>query len=250
MREQAAFEARTLVRQSNVCVISTISKNLAGYPFGSVSPFMSDNEGRLIFYIAGIAQHSRNLSEDSKMCATVFDAAEQGDQNAHARVTVVGDAAPVPVDEHDALLARYERQYPEAISYRQAHDFQLWRMEVKRVRYIGGFGHIFWIEKDEWRQAQPQWDLNDEANMVTHMNDDHSDANRLILKLTHGIDSDSVTMTTIVSDGCYLRANEKNYYVQFEKICLDSTSVRKELVRLTKAAREQLAEESATEHSE
>ncbi|CAH9050392.1 hypothetical protein PSECIP111854_00521 [Pseudoalteromonas sp. CIP111854] len=242
MREQAAFEARTLVRQSNVCVISTISKNLAGYPFGSVSPFMSDNEGRLVFYIAGIAQHSRNLSEDSKVCATVFDAAEQGDQNAHARVTIVGDATLVPEDECEALLARYERQYPEAVSYRQAHDFALWRMDVKRVRYIGGFGHIFWIEKDEWQQAQPQWDLNDEANMVEHMNQDHSDANRLILKLTHNIEAQDVTMTTILTDGCYLRANEKNHYVQFEKHCLDATSVRKELVRLTKAAREQKAE--------
>ncbi|WP_440056888.1 HugZ family protein (plasmid) [Pseudoalteromonas sp. T1lg65] len=242
MREQAAFEARTLVRQSNVCVISTISKNLAGYPFGSVSPFMSDNQGRLVFYIAGIAQHSRNLSEDSKMCATVFNAAEQGDQNAHARVTVVGDASPVPAEEHEALLARYERQYPEAVSYRQAHDFQLWRMEVKRVRYIGGFGHIFWIEKDEWQQAEPEWDLDAEAHMVKHMNDDHSDANRLILKLIHNISAEQVEMTTIVSDGCYLRANEKNYYIQFENVCLDSMSVRKELVRLTKAAREQLAE--------
>ncbi|CAM4159300.1 HugZ family protein [Pseudoalteromonas byunsanensis] len=247
MREQAAFEARTLVRQSNVCVISTISKNLAGYPFGSVSPFMSDNEGRLIFYIAGIAQHSRNLTENSKMCATVFDAAEQGDQNAHARVTIVGDAAPVPQDEHDALLTRYERQYPEAISYRQAHDFQLWRMDVKRVRYIGGFGHIFWIEKDEWQQSAPQWNLEDEAHMVNHMNQDHSDANRLILKLTHCIDSDDVVMTTLVSDGCYLRANEKNYYVQFDTPCLESTDVRKALVKLTKAAREQSEHKESAE---
>ncbi|KZN66977.1 HugZ family pyridoxamine 5'-phosphate oxidase [Pseudoalteromonas luteoviolacea] len=240
MREQAAFEARTLVRQSNVCVISTISKNLHGYPFGSVSPFMTDSQGRLIFYIAGIAQHSRNLTEDSRMCATVFDAAEEGDQNAHARVTVVGDAAPVPVEEAEALLERYERQYPEAISYRQAHDFQLWRMEVKRVRYIGGFGHIFWIEKDEWHEQEPEWILEDEKRMVEHMNDDHADANQLILKLTHDVEANEVFMTTIVPDGCYLRAHDKNYYIQFENKCMDSKAVRMELVRLTKLARKAL----------
>lgn len=245
MREQAAFEARTLVRQSHVCVISTISKNLQGYPFGSVSPFMTDNQGRLIFYIAGIAQHSRNLSEDSRMCATVFDAAEQGDQNAHARVTVVGDAAPVPQEESELLLASYERQYPEAISYRQAHDFQLWRMEVKRVRYIGGFGHIFWIEQNEWQLEAPQFSLEDEARMVEHMNEDHRDANQLILKLIHNIDADEVVMTTLVSDGCYLRANEKNYFIQFETPCRDGMSVRKELVRLTKVARSQAEAVSA-----
>ena len=239
MREQAAFEARTLVRQSNVCVISTISKNLQGYPFGSVSPFMTDNQGRLIFYIAGIAQHSRNLTENSKLCATVFDAAEEGDQNAHARVTVVGDAAPVPDKEADELLVRYERQYPEAIAYREAHDFKLWRMEVKRVRYIGGFGQIFWIEQEEWHSQEPEWTLEDEARMVEHMNEDHADANSLMLESIPHIKADEVTMTTIVPDGCYLRANDKNYFVQFEKLCHDSMSVRKELVRLTKAARSQ-----------
>ncbi|MCF6438283.1 DUF2470 domain-containing protein [Pseudoalteromonas luteoviolacea] len=244
MREQAAFEARTLVRQSSVCVISTISKNLQGYPFGSVSPFMTDNQGRLIFYIAGIAQHSRNLTEDSRMCATVFDAADQGDQNAHARVTVVGDAAPVPAEESEALLERYERQYPEAISYRQAHDFQLWRMEVKRVRYIGGFGHIFWIEENEWHAQAPEWTLEDEKRMVEHMNDDHADANQLMLNLIHQVQADDVTMTTIVPDGCYLRANDKNYYVQFENVCMDSKAVRMELVRLTKAARKALSSEA------
>ncbi|TMP37972.1 HugZ family protein [Pseudoalteromonas rubra] len=242
MREQAVFEARQLLRHSTVCVMSTLSKNLAGYPFGSVTPFMSDDQGRLIFYIAGIAQHSRNLTADSRVCATIFDAAQSGDQNEHARVTIVGDAAPVQDEEAADLLLRYERHFPEAISYRQAHDFKLWRMEIKRVRYIAGFGQIFWLEADEWAQPAANWDLADEVHMVEHMNDDHQDANQLILKLVHNVDAAEVTMTTLLSEGCYLRANDKSYYVPFDARCEDATAVRKALVRLTKAARAQFGE--------
>ncbi|MFC3032718.1 HugZ family protein [Pseudoalteromonas fenneropenaei] len=244
MREQAAFEARTLTQQASVGVISTLSKNLAGYPFGSVSPFLIDAEGRPIFYIADIAQHSRNLTEDSRMCITVFDAATSGDQNAHARVTLVGDATVIPAEESAAILARYERQYPEAQSYRAAHDFKLWRMEIKRVRYIGGFGHIFWIEADEWQLAAPNWTAQDETSMVEHMNQDHQDANRLILQLVHQLECDDVIMTNILSDGCYLRANQRNYFIPFATRCLEPIAVRKELVRLTKAARAASTEDS------
>lgn len=238
MREQAFREALALVRRSNVCVISTLSKNLQGYPFGSVSPFMTDTQGRLIFYIADIAQHSRNLTQDTRVCATVFDAAHQGDQNEHGRVTVVGDATPIPDDEHEAELARYIRMYPEAETYTQAHDFQLWRMEVKRVRYIGGFGRIFWIEADEWKQESPEWSIEDETRMVEHMNEDHSDANQLIFQSAFNQPGKDVVMTTIVKDGCYFRSDDKNYFVPFANDCHTSQEVRKALVDMTKAARE------------
>jgi hypothetical protein len=62
--------------------------------------------------------------------------------------------------------------------------------------------------------------------MVEHMNEDHRDANQLILKLIHNIDADEVVMTTLVSDGCYLRANKKNYFIQFKTPCRDGMSVR------------------------
>ena len=149
------------------------------------------------------------------------------------------------LEAHDVRLSVPARLSALVDALDKAHDFQLWRMEVKRVRYIGGFGHIFWIEQNEWQLEAPQFSLEDEARMVEHMNEDHRDANQLILKLIHNIEADDVVMTTLVSDGCYLRANEKNYFIQFETPCHDGMSVRKELVRLTKAARSQAETVSA-----
>lgn len=237
MRLQALSEARLLVRQSDTAVISTISHNLRGYPFGSVSPYISDNEGRLYFYISDIAQHSKNLTLDSRLSVTVFTKGESGDQNTQARVTVVGDAYLLGDEEAEHALARYCQRYPEAESYSQAHDFKMWRMDIKRVRYIGGFGRIFWLETEEWISEDAPWDKTEEDGMIQHMNEDHQDAMSLILKQHHKMEDKTPTMSGILSDGCYFRSGEKNFFVPFKGICVETSDARKQLVQLTHAAR-------------
>ena len=181
MRTAALAEARLLVRHSTVGVVSTLSKNLQGYPFGSVTPFISDSDGTLYMYISDIAQHARNLYHDSRMSVVVFDHKGSGDQNESGRVTLVGDAQIVTsTDKQQAMLARYVLRFPEAKSYVQAHDFNMWQVDIKRVRYIGGFGKIFWLEKEEWRSAANPWDKVAEDRMINHMKEDHQDGMMLI----------------------------------------------------------------------
>ncbi|WP_421133112.1 HugZ family protein [Alteromonas sp. A079] len=237
MRTQALTEAKALLRACETGVISTISHNLRGYPFGSVSPFISCSEGKLYFYISDIAQHAKNLEKDSRMSLTVFHQAEEGDQNAHGRVTVVGDAAPIKGDKASQILEQYVRRFPEAETYKQAHDFNVWQMDVVRVRYIGGFGKIFWLEPEEWQAPASPWGIEAEKNMIDHMNEDHQDAMSLILGHHHAIQDDTPTMTGIVNDGFYIHSNNKNYYVPFENRCTEQGSARTELVRLTNRAR-------------
>lgn len=241
MRTQALAEAKLQVRKSHVAVVSTLSKNMAGYPFGSVTPYMSDSNGKIYLYISDIAQHSRNLNEDSKLSITVFSQSDSGDQNEHARVTIVGDASVVEGDAHDELLDRYIKLFPEAESYKQAHDFKLWQIEVKRVRYIGGFGKIFWLEKEEWDASDAPWSKAEADGMVKHMNEDHQDAMTLILEKHAGIRDDNVIMTDIVSDGCYLYSGKRNYFVPFDVSCVEKSDARKQLVKLTHQARAEAA---------
>lgn len=237
MRTQALTDAKGLLRASETGVISTISHNLRGYPFGSVSPFISCSEGKLYFYISDIAQHAKNLDKDSRMSLTVFHQAEQGDQNAHGRVTVVGDATPISGEKAQQILAQYVLRYPEAESYKQAHDFKVWQMDVVRVRYIGGFGKIFWLEQEEWHAPASPWDATAEKHIIEHMNEDHQDAMSLILAQHHSIQDEAPTMSGLVTDGFYMRSGDKNYYVPFENICAEQGDVRMELVRLTNRAR-------------
>lgn len=52
MREQALNDARTLVYKTNAGVMSTISNNLRGYPFGSVTPICATNKAVFTFLLA------------------------------------------------------------------------------------------------------------------------------------------------------------------------------------------------------
>ncbi|XQF91566.1 hypothetical protein ACOBV8_18285 (plasmid) [Pseudoalteromonas espejiana] len=52
MREQALNDARTLVYKTNAGVMSTISSNLRGYPFGSVTPICATNKAEYTFLLA------------------------------------------------------------------------------------------------------------------------------------------------------------------------------------------------------
>lgn len=238
MRSQALSEAKQLVHSAQSGVVSTISHNLRGYPFGSVTPFISCSEGKLYFYISDIAQHAKNLSHDCRMSVTVFEQALEGDQNAHGRVTLVGDAKKLDSEQAELVLQRYIMRYPEAESYQQAHDFHLWQMNIVRVRYIGGFGKIFWIEPEEWQSAASPWDYTTESRMIAHMNEDHVDAMALILAQHHGVDDNNPQMSGIQTQGCYLRSGERNYFVPFETPCQAAGDVRTELVKLTQQARQ------------
>ena len=237
MRSQALTDATLLVRQADVGVISTLSQNLKGYPFGSVSPFISDSQGKVYFFISDIAQHAKNLSKDGKMSFTVFNRGESGDQNTQGRVTIVGDGAPVDEELQEQMLARYVTRFPDAESYKRAHDFKMWQLDIKRVRYIGGFGKIFWLEKEEWDRPAAPWDFVAEQGMIKHMNEDHQDAMSLILAEHHGIQDENPVMSGIVADGFYMISGEKNYFVGFDKICTEAKDARMELVKLTKQAR-------------
>ena len=238
MRSQALTEAKLLVNNTQSAVLSSISHNLRGYPFGSVTPFISCSEGKLYFYISDIAQHAKNLSHDCRMSVTVFQQALEGDQNAHGRVTLVGDAHKLQAEQADLVLQRYLMRFPEAESYKQAHDFHVWQMDIVRVRYIGGFGKIFWLEPEEWQANASPWDFATESRMISHMNEDHVDAMSLILAQHHNINDHQPQMTGIQSQGFYMRSGQRNYYVAFEKVCQSGADVRTELVKLTQQARQ------------
>lgn len=236
-RIAAAREARQLAQSNDTAVLSTISKKLMGYPFGSVSPFMLTSEGQVVFYVSDIAQHARNLSVDNRLSITVFDAAERGDQNTQGRLTLTGNARFL-VDQ--SLGELYFQRFPDALSYRNAHDFKFWQMDVEHIRYIGGFGKIFWINPPEWLLPEVEWDANDALKMIQHMNEDHADACSLILRQRHAEFRDvkgPAVMSSVYPDGFHLIADERSIFIPFETHCLTPGEVRKQLVKMTQAAR-------------
>jgi putative heme iron utilization protein len=167
--------ARRLLLQQSFGVLSTISLDVPGYPFGSVTPYCVDQQCRPVIYISTIAQHTRNILADPRVSLTVFESnGGTDDVQARGRLTYIANARPMREEEAD-VHDRYFRYFPSSRQYEQTHDFAFFRLEPVRIRFIGGFGRIYWLEASQFLVANP-FSPSQESRIIQHMNRDHSDA--------------------------------------------------------------------------
>jgi putative heme iron utilization protein len=225
-------EARRFVRGQHSGVLSTISKRLEGYPFGSVAPFIADHAGRPVILISDIAEHTKNIVADPRVSLIVQP--YSADMQVNGRVTVIGRATRL--EEKDRLGPRYLRFHPQAESYFAMHDFQFYRIEPLRVRYIGGFGRIHWVEPEAY--LCPEGPLAEqEGEIVAHMNADHGENLRAYCRHVHGVDTRAATMLGIDPDGFDLRADSGDFRFEFTTPVSNAQEARQALVALAQASR-------------
>src|SRR6266446_7791778 len=142
--------ARRLLLQESFGVLSTISLDVPGYPFGSITPYCADEQCRPIIYISHIAQHTKNIRADPRLSLTIVEGnLESDDVQARGRVTCLANAKPID-DGEAAVRDRYFRYFPSARQYEGTHDFAFFRLELVRIRFIGGFGQIYWVDPAEF----------------------------------------------------------------------------------------------------
>jgi putative heme iron utilization protein len=177
-------------------ILSTISLDVPGYPFGSVTPYCVDRDCQPVVYISGIAQHTRNIIANPKVSLTIVAPNNDSDDvQARGRLTLLADARPVdPTDT--AIRDRYLRYFPSAVQYEGTHDFSFYRLGLVRARFIGGFGQIFWLTPEELGLKNP-FSAQEESSIVRHMNKDHA----ATLATMAGSNTGLVTMTGIDAEG-------------------------------------------------
>ena len=141
-----------LWRRVDSGILSTTSVAVAGYPFGSVVPYVTTPDGVPVIYISTIAQHFKNLQADPRACLTAVESGRE-DPQAGSRISVLADAAQATSEEREAVAEAYFERFPSSRRFADTHGFQFWLLRPKRVRFIGGFGKIHWIEPDAWRAA-------------------------------------------------------------------------------------------------
>ena len=66
-------EAKQFLRSTHSGILSTISTKFAGYPFGSVTPFVLDHHCQPIILISSIAEHTKNIIANPKVSLLVFE---------------------------------------------------------------------------------------------------------------------------------------------------------------------------------
>lgn len=233
MSANAARQARELLLKEYRGVLSTHSKSMPGFPFGSVVPYCLDAEGNPLILISRIAQHTHNLQKDPK-CSLLVGERGAEDVQAVGRLTVLAEARKLESPEAvEAAAERYYRYFPDSRNYHSAHDFDFWVLQPVRHRYIGGFGAIHWL--DQVTLANP-FAGKAELSMVEHMNSDHAKAIAHYVALSGLPDTEPAQMTGIDSEGMHLRIGQGLHWLAFPEPCNNPTQVREALVSLAHAA--------------
>lgn len=232
MSMKAIRQARELLLKEYRGVLSTHSKSMPGFPFGSSVPYCLDDEGRPLILISRIAQHTHNLGKDTK-CSLLVGEREADDVQATGRVTVMAEAQKlVEAQAIEAAAQRYYRFFPESMSYHSAHDFDFWVLAPVRYRFIGGFGAIHWLDHVEL--ANP-FAGSAETSMVEHMNADHAKAISHYVQLSGLPHSETAVLVGIDSEGLHLRIGQRLYWLAFSEPCNTPKQVREALVQLAHA---------------
>ncbi len=227
---KAALDAQLLLLREYQGILSTHSQDIPGYPFGSVMPYCLDQNGQPVMLISRIAQHTKNIKQNSKVSLIVRER-DVDDTHLGARLTWVGDAQFI--EDNNDIAERYYRFFPQSRNYHKTHDFDFYRINLVRARFIGGFGEIFWIKNKLLLNSNPFFGQT-EADIVQHMNDDHQDALVKYCKLA-GITLPEETepyMVGVNSLGIHLRVGRKIFFVCFSEEVSKPFEVRQQLVAM------------------
>jgi heme iron utilization protein len=143
--EKAGAAARALLATESVGLLSTISVRRAGTPYGSLTPYALSAGGAPLLLLSALAAHTHNLLADPRAGLFVGDHTAVADPQAGARLSLMGRAVLVAVDDVADARARYLARWPRNVDTVALHDFSFWRFDIEEARFIGGFGDIRWL---------------------------------------------------------------------------------------------------------
>jgi putative heme iron utilization protein len=261
--EIAARARQWLLNTSNAVLCTRCADtDMIDWPFGSLAPFALTATGEPIVLISEIAEHTRNLVKDPRASLFVSDPDAAGDPQATWRLTIMGrarrvraksderavagaaDALVLDDDAFQAVHARYSARVPDAPRYFDAHRFGYWKLEPLRVRAIGGFGAIHWLEGDALLREPLGGGLEESAPAILeHMNEDHEAALLDVCAAAgNGERGQSARMLDVDRAGFLVetRSPDAVRFIEFGRE-IHAADARNVFVELTKRARESLA---------
>jgi heme iron utilization protein len=132
--------------------LSTHSKSNPGYPFGSIATYDLTASGEFVIFISKLAEHYKNLEANPHASLLITDNRGTLDPLPFARATALGKFNKIEKNNCKELAASYFSKFPNASSRQIAHDFDFFIMTPTRIRWVGGFGDIRWINQKDYRE--------------------------------------------------------------------------------------------------
>jgi heme iron utilization protein len=241
-----AERCRTIAATARTATFSTIAREPAGFPFGSLVTVAVDNRGRPLVLLSQLAEHTQNLGDCANASILLAEVTPPGTSPlSRGRVTLLGPCRPVSETERDAVSAIFLAAHPDAAQYAGFKDFAYYCLEPVALRYVGGFGRMSWVSAEEYLAAEPDPLAPHVEGILEHMNADHADAALNYARAFAGImDAENAMMTAVDRYGFDLTATTpsgtKNARIAFDTPVRTTEEVRIAMVKLVKAARKTL----------
>jgi len=201
--------ARQLLRAHRYGALGTLSKKFDGHPFTSITPYVVDHDGSLLILISGLAEHTKNILNDSRVSLITHNQDDPHIQT-QGRVTVIGHA--VHQQDRQRCGMRYLRYFPEAQTYYDMPDFNFFRITPMATRFIGGFGDIHWVKNTNYLMPRHAL-MEEEEALLTELNAETSNPGKTWI----GVDC----------DGYDLKIDGKTERHQFRECVLNAAEARR-----------------------
>jgi putative heme iron utilization protein len=238
-RLSLAEEARTLVANARTGVLSTLSSgDPAGFPSGSVVEFVADAAGRPVFSFSSLSPHTGDVRRDPRASLTVTAEGFRGMSD--ARVNVVGRVVPLGAGEAAAARELYMARHPASF-WVDFGDFAWFRMEeVLAARLVGGFARAGRVSAGDYAAAAPDPVAQFSGPVCGHMNADHGEATRAMVRHYAGITVDEATMLSLdrlgVNVACVRNGQQFKARLPFPRPAGDRKAIKEVVVEMTRAA--------------
>lgn len=150
-----------LLHRKPTGALATHAREPLGYPYPTALPFAPDARHRPVVLVSRLAEHARNLEADSRAGFLIVDPPPNDDILNGERLTLLGQFVPGGLEP--SLVRRYLRYHPDAERYLALGDFSFRVLEIERMRYIGGFGAMGWLDAEELDPLEPLADEDETA---------------------------------------------------------------------------------------
>ncbi|MGZ7040495.1 MAG: HugZ family pyridoxamine 5'-phosphate oxidase [Thermoanaerobaculia bacterium] len=236
-----AERVRTLLETESIGTLATQSVRHPGWPFASVMPYALTNDGSPLFLISSMAIHTQNLLADPRASLLVMQSGGDSDPLGSARATLLGNVRRIENASEDVGKAYLDR-HPASQQWIGFSDFSFFQLEVTDIYFVGGFGVMGWVAREDYVAAAADPLAESAAGIMEHMNRDHGDALREITRHFGGIDAEEATMVACDRLGFIIRARTakgtKGTRIAFPQEVRSPQEARKVLVAMTKSARD------------
>ena len=166
--EEAARLARLLARRADKGALATSRRtarpNQQGHPYVSKVGVAWDMDGAPLFLFSTLAAHTQDLLADGRASLLLEAPTTKNNPLEGARTTLMGTVRRLDARDAQAARTRYLETHPEAALYVDFGDFALWRMDIDRVHFVGGFGAAKWAKAKEF--LTDPGDLGDKAAAI------------------------------------------------------------------------------------